>query len=282
MTTIAFLGTGAMGGPMARNLARGGHAVRAWNRTASRAEALASDGVQACATPAEACEGAELLVTMLADGPSTAAAVDGVLRAGLAWGQMGTVGIAWTEQLAASAETAAMLYVDAPVLGSRAPAESGELTVLSSGTDDALAALEPVFDTVGSRTLRLGEAGNGTRLKLILNYWILGQTGLVAEVAALAEAAGPGADYFLDLIEGGFTDAPYARLRARRMLDADFAPMFALALGRKDVELALEAGRTAGVRMDVGEAVLAEMDRAIANGHGADDIGAVYTATTNP
>jgi len=281
MTTVAFLGTGAMGAPMARNLARAGHHVRAWNRTASRVEALADDGVEACATPSEACEGAELLVTMLADGPSTADAIDGVLGPGLVWGQMGTVGVTWTRQLAAAAASAGVPYADAPVLGSRAPAESGELTVLASGDDEALATLEPVFAAVGSRTLRLGETGNGTRLKLVLNYWILGQTALVAEVAALAEATGPGAESFLELIEGGFTDAPYARLRARRMLENDFEPMFSLELGRKDVMLALEAGTAAGVRMDVGEAVLAEMDRAIARGHGADDIGAVFTATTS-
>jgi 3-hydroxyisobutyrate dehydrogenase len=279
VSTIAFLGTGAMGAPMARNLVRAGNAVRAWNRTASRAEELVADGAVACRTPAEACDGADVLVTMLADGPSTVDAVDGVLRRGLAWAQMGTVGIAWTERLAAAAAEAGALYADAPVLGSLAPAESGELTVLAAGSDEAVAACQGVFDVVGSRTLRLGATGNGTRLKLVLNFWVLGQTALVGEAVSLAEALGVGAGRFLDLIEGGFTDAPYARLRARRMLEEDFEPMFTLALGHKDVSLALEAGTAEGLRLDVAAAVAEEMSRAVGLGHGEDDIGAVVNAT---
>jgi 3-hydroxyisobutyrate dehydrogenase len=280
VTTIAFLGTGAMGAPMARNLVRAGHVVRVWNRTATRAEELVADGAVACGTPAEACDGADVLVTMLADGPATAAAVQGVLRPGLAWAQMGTVGVEWTERFAGLAAGAGTLYADAPVLGSLAPAESGELTVLAAGSDEALDACQEVFDVVGSRTLRLGAAGNGTRMKLVLNFWVLGQTALVGEVVSLAEALGVGAAQFLDLIEGGFTDAPYARLRARRMLDHDFAPMFSLALGHKDVSLALEAGTAEGLQLDVAAAVGEEMRRAIAKGYGAEDIGAVVTATS--
>jgi 3-hydroxyisobutyrate dehydrogenase len=279
VSTIAFLGTGAMGAPMARNLVRAGHAVRVWNRTPSRAAELVADGAVACPTPAEACDGADVLVTMLADGPATADAVEGVLRPGLAWAQMGTVGVAWSERLATAAADAGALYADAPVLGSLAPAVSGELTVLAAGSDEALAACQGVFDVVGSRTLRLGATGNATRMKLVLNFWVLGQTAVMSEVVAVAEALGVGAASFLDLIEGGFTDAPYARLRARRMLEEDFEPMFSLVLGHKDVVLALEAGTAEGLQLDVAAAVAREMERAIAQGHGDDDIGAVVTAT---
>ena len=279
MTTIAFLGTGAMGGPMARNIARAGPDVRVWNRTASRAQELVADGAVACATPLQATEGADVLVTMLADGPATASAVEGILRSGLAWAQMGTVGVDWTDRLAAEAAEAGTLYVDSPVLGSLAQAASGELTVLAAGADDAVAACQEVFDVMGNRTLRFGAIGNGTRMKLVLNFWVLGQTTLVGEVVSLAEALGVGAGGFLDLIEGGFTDAPYARLRARRMLGEDFEPMFSLALGHKDVSLALEAGTAAGLRLDVASAVEQEMSRAIEQGHGDDDIGAVVDAT---
>jgi 3-hydroxyisobutyrate dehydrogenase len=267
VSTIAFLGTGAMGAPMARNLVRAGHAVRVWNRTPSRAAELVADGAVACPTPAEACDGADVLVTMLADGPATADAVEGVLRPGLAWAQMGTVGVAWSERLATAAADAGALYADAPVLGSLAPAVSGELTVLAAGSDEALAACQGVFDVVGSR------------MKLVLNFWVLGQTTVMGEVVAVAEALGVGAASFLDLIEGGFTDAPYARLRARRMLEEDFEPMFSLVLGHKDVVLALEAGTAEGLQLDVAAAVAREMERAIAQGHGDDDIGAVVTAT---
>jgi 3-hydroxyisobutyrate dehydrogenase len=101
----------------------------------------------------------------------------------------------------------------------------------------------------------------------------------MGEVVAAAEALGVGAASFLDLIEGGFTDAPHARLRARRMLEEDFEPMFSLVLGHKDVALALEAGTAEGLQLDVAAAVAREMERAIAQGHRDDDIGAVVAAT---
>jgi 3-hydroxyisobutyrate dehydrogenase len=276
---VAFLGAGAMGLPMARNIARAGHVVRAWNRTRERAEPLAAEGVVVCDTPAEAADGAEALVTMLTDGPVVAEAVDGILRPELLWLQTSTVGVEWHERLAGAAAEAGAILVDAPVIGSVQPAEAGELTVLASGPDDGIDRLEPVLDAIGSSTLRLGPAGAGTRMKLVFNFWILAVTATAGETIALAEALGVGGDRFLELIAGGFADAGYAQRKGPLMLKRDYTPSFRLGLGRKDAALALEAGRAEGLDLRLAEALVAAMDVAIERGHADSDIAAVHEAT---
>lgn len=135
-TVVAVLGTGIMGAPMARRLLAGGHQVRAWNRSREKAEPLAADGATVAGSPAEAAEGADVLLTMLADGGAVEQVVgDAAARPGTLWLQMSTVGIAATERLSGLAGD--LVFVDAPVLGTREPAERGQLTVLASGPDQA-------------------------------------------------------------------------------------------------------------------------------------------------
>src|SRR6476646_7914176 len=174
MATIAALGTGVMGAPMARNLARAGHDVRAWNRSPEKAAALADDGVDVRDDAAAAAAGADVVLTMLADAD---AVLDVARRARLAkgqiWWQASTIGIDGTEQCAALAQETGATLVDAPVLGTRIPAEDGKLVILASGPDAALDACAPLFDAVGQRTMRIGPAGTATRLKLAVNPWVL-------------------------------------------------------------------------------------------------------------
>jgi 3-hydroxyisobutyrate dehydrogenase len=276
---VAFLGTGAMGAPMARNIAAAGHDVRAWNRTPARAEAIAGERLTAWTSASEAAAGADVLVTMLADGAATAEATGGALREGLVWAQMGTVGLEWNERLAEQAASAGASFVDAPVLGSLPAAESAELIVLASGPDAAIDAAQPVFDAIGTETHRLGDVGAGTRMKLVFNYWVLVLTALTGETVALADGLGAGGGRFLELIAGRLPDSAYAQMKGKKMVTGDLSPMFRLVLGRKDVALALEAARDAQLDLAVGDAVLAEMDLAIRRGYGDADTAAVIEAT---
>jgi 3-hydroxyisobutyrate dehydrogenase len=183
---IAFLGTGRMGGPMAANLARGGFGVRVWNRTISRAEALATDGAVVASSPAEAARGASVVITMLADGPATEQAAtgpDGLLAAepGTIWVQMGTVGADWTARLATTADAHGLIFVDAPVSGSEGPARAGQLVILASGPQQAQDVLAPIFGALGRATAWVGPAGHGSRAKLVLNNWLADLTETTAE-----------------------------------------------------------------------------------------------------
>ena len=284
--TVSVLGTGIMGAAMARNLARAGHSVRAWNRTRAKAEPLAADGAHIASTPAEAVQGADVVLTMLYDGP---AALDVMreaapaLRSGAAWVQSTTAGIEAIADLAAFAAEHGLVFYDAPVLGTRQPAEAGQLTVLAAGPVEGRAAVEPVFDAVGARTLWTGDdgaAGSASRLKLVANSWVLAATAATGEVLALSQALGVDPQNFFDLIAGGPLDMGYLRAKASLVLDSRLSPaQFAVATAAKDARLIVEAGQQNGVRLDVAAATAARMERAAAQGHGDEDMAAAYFAS---
>jgi 3-hydroxyisobutyrate dehydrogenase len=277
MATIAALGTGVMGAPMARNLARAGHEVRAWNRSPDKAAALRDDGVDVRDDPAAAAAGADVVLTMLADAD---AALDVGRRADLAegqiWWQASTIGIDGIEQCAALAQETGAILVDAPVLGTRLPAEEGNLVVLASGPDPALDALAPLFDAVGQRTMRLGPAGTATRLKLAVNLWVLAVTQGTAETIAFAQSLGIKPEWVLEAVEGGGLDLPYFRMKSKLMLDEDFPASFALALAAKDARLVAEAAGRHGADLPVAAAIAERFTQATEAGHGDEDMAATY------
>ena len=277
MATIAALGTGVMGAPMARNLARAGHDVRAWNRSPEKAAALADDGVDVRDDAAGAAASADVVLTMLADAD---AVLDVARRANLAegqiWWQASTIGIDGIEQCAALAQETGAVLVDAPVLGTRLPAEEGKLVVLASGPDSALDALAPLFEAVGQRTMRLGAAGTATRLKLAVNLWVLAVTQGTAETIAFAQSLGLQPEWVLGALEGGALDLPYFRMKSKLMLDEEFPASFALALAAKDARLVAEAAERHGADLPVAAAIAERFTRATEAGHGDEDMAATY------
>lgn len=204
--TVSVLGTGIMGAAMARNLLRAGHTVRVWNRTRAKADALAPDGAHVAATPAEAVESADVVLTMLYDGPvtlETMRAAAPALPPGAVWAQCTTSGIDDVARMAAFARDHGLRFYDSPVLGTRKPAEDGQLTVLAAGPAEGRDAVTPVFDAVGARTVWTGEDGaeaSATRLKLVANSWVLAATAAAGETLALARVLDVRPDDFFGLI----------------------------------------------------------------------------------
>jgi 3-hydroxyisobutyrate dehydrogenase len=281
MPSIAVLGTGVMGAPMARNLARAGHEVRAWNRTIDKAAALRDDGVDVRDDPADAAAGADVVMTMLADADAVLSVAEHArLAAGQVWWQASTIGLAGIERCEEVAGQTGAVLVDAPVLGTRQPAEQGALVVLASGPDDALATCEPFFDAVGSKTLRLGPAGAGTRLKLAVNTWVLAVTGGTAETIALAQALGIDPARVFEALEGGPLDLPYFRLKSQLMIDDEYPTSFALSLAAKDARLVGEAADRSGANLALARSVAEQMRRAEESGLGGEDMAAVYRVAT--
>lgn len=281
-TTVALLGTGIMGAAMARNLLEAGMEVRAWNRSTEKAGPLADDGATVFEDPAQAARGADFLLTMLADADAIEEAVgDGVLPAlpeDAVWLQMSTVGERGNATLAHLAAENNLAYVDAPVLGTKAPAEQGQLVVLASGPEKVRERCEPVFGAVGGKTVWLGDAGEGSRLKLVVNNWIVGLLGVLAETIAFARATGVDPQRFLETIEGGPLGLPYAQIKGAMMIEEDFPTSFSAKLARKDAALVLEAAEARELDLAVASAVAARFDEAIEAGHGEDDMAAVYEA----
>ena len=284
MADVAVLGTGIMGAPMARNLLLAGHDVRVWNRTAEKAKPLGDEGASVARTPREAVAGAELVVTMLTDAQAvedtmvSGGALD-ALDEGALWIQSSTIGVAATERLVRLTDERGVAFVDAPVLGTKKPAEDGQLVVLASGPEDARERCEPVFGAIARDAIWVGEAGFGTRLKLVVNSWILCTIENIAETFVLARTLGLDPRRFLEAIAGGGTDMQYAHVKGEAILAEDFPASFPLHLARKDAALVLEAAGP--LDLPLVRVTLAQFDRALELGHGDEDMSAVYYATAN-
>jgi 3-hydroxyisobutyrate dehydrogenase len=279
---ITFLGTGIMGAPMARHLAEAGHDVTVWNRTAAKARPLGEHGAHVAEDPAAAATDAEVVVTMLTDGEAVEevmAEAGPALGDGAVWWQASTVGVSGTEALVALAEDHGLTLVDAPVLGTKGPAESGDLVVLASGPAAARETLAPLFDAVGSKTITLGdEPGTATRFKLVMNHWVLGLTDAIAETIAFAEGVDLDPSLFLDAIEGGSLDVGYAHLKGPGMIRGELPVAFPLKHALKDAELILEAGDRHALDLALARTVRDRYAAAAEAGHADDDMGMVIAA----
>jgi 3-hydroxyisobutyrate dehydrogenase len=279
--TMAVLGTGIMGSAMARNWLRAAEPVRVWNRTRAKAAPLAEAGAQVADDPATAVDGADVIVTMLYDADAVAQAVEAAgdrLRPGAIWLQMSTVGIEGAQRLADLAARYRLTYVDAPVVGTREPAEQGALTALASGPEEVREHVERLLQPVAAKVFWLGPAGTGSRMKLVANSWVLTATAGVANSIALADALGlDGAD-FLEVISGGPLDLKYAHVKGALMMRREFPPSFPVNGALKDANLILAAGESAGVDLAAVEAARRHLDEVARRSHRDEDMSAMYLA----
>jgi len=256
---VALLGTGTMGSGMAQRMLDLGFPVNVWNRNPGPVTALTEHGATARETPTDAVAAAEIVVTML---PNADAVADVMLRGGTldalranaTWAQMGTIGFEATERLAAEVARRRpdVMFVDAPVSGSREPARNGRLLILASGPDRSHDSVDAVFAALGQRTLWLGRAGTASRLKLVLNAWLAFEIEAAAEASSLASAT--------------------ASAKLAKMERGDYSADFSLEWALKDLDLALAASgaETTPVVMAIAE----RWRRLVAQGHGHFDISA--------
>ena len=281
--TVAVLGAGGiMGFAMARNLAREGYAIRAWNRSREKAEPLREDGAEILDTPEQAAEGADVILTMVADADTVLAVMEGdggvLSAAGIGdaiWLQMSTIGIEGTERCATLAGERGIAFLDAPVLGTKAPAEQGNLVVLASGPDALRERAQPIFDVVGARTMWIGEAGAASRLKLAINAWILTVLEGTAETLAFAEGLGLDPQLVLDAVKDGPLDLGYLQMKGKAMMAREFEPSFRLRLAAKDAGLVEDAIDRHGLDLPMVSAIRRRLDEGVPE-HGEKDMSATY------
>jgi len=260
---VAVLGTGTMGAGMVRSLVRAGIPVRMWNRDPAKAQALAGPSAQAFDSPAEAAEGADVVLTMLIDADLV---VDVIRRAapapGTVWLQCATVGIEGADRTIDVAAELGLVLVDAPVQGTKKPAEDGALVVMASGPQEVRDGLTPVLDAIARKVLWLGPAGAGSRLKLACNAWVFMLTAGVAQSVALARGLGVDPQNFLEVIDGGPLGAPYALVKGRNAIAGEYPVSFALSGAMKDNRLIRSALASAGLSDRLTAAVLETMEEA--------------------
>jgi 3-hydroxyisobutyrate dehydrogenase len=278
-STVAVLGAGStMGLGMSRNLARAGMAVRAWNRTPDKARPLTEDGVKVLESPVEAVAGAGVILTMLADADAVIDAIEDALpnaSEGTIWLQMSTIGEVGTDRCAELAQAHGITLFDAPVLGTKQPAAEGKLVVLASGPQELGDRVQPIFDAVGQKTIWVGEAGAGTRLKLVTNSWVLTVVEGTAETIAFAEGLGLDPEVFFEAIEGGTLDLPYLRMKGTAILERNFEPLFRLTLAAKDARLMEEAAQRRQLDLPLFSTIRRRLAEG-AKGHGDEDMSATY------
>ena len=280
---VAVLGTGIMGSAMARNLVSAGLHTTIWDRSATATAPLSDAGALVAASPAEAVHDAQVVITMLptADVVTSVIFDSGVAEAlpgGAAWAQMGTIGLAETTAISSRLGELRpdVMFVDAPVSGSKGPAEAGQLLILASGPPAAAAAVRPVFSAIGRRTVWLGEAGQGSRMKLAVNAYMSILIEGVAEALELAGQLGIDDSKLAEAIEGGPLDAPIADAKLHKMERGDFAPEFPLEWALKDVDLAISAA--GDDELPLLAALSRQWHAAVDAGHGREDVSAARLA----
>jgi 3-hydroxyisobutyrate dehydrogenase len=280
---VAVLGTGIMGSGMGRSLLRSGLDVTVWNRHHDRAAPLAADGAHVAATAAEAVADADAVITMLWDGNSVAEVMADALPAapdGILWAQASTVSLDDADDmLPALADGCGARYIDAPVLGTRQPAEEGRLTVLAAAPEALRDPITPVFGAIAARTVWVSDRpGDGTRLKLVANSWVATIVAATAQSIALAQGLGLDPQAFLDMMKGGAVDAPYLHIKGEAIIAGQFATSFAVEGAVKDTGLIAAAMRESGTDATLMDAVGAEYRKAAESGHGEEDMAAIFYA----
>ena len=245
---VAVLGIGAMGHGMATSALRAGIPTIVWNRTPVPTRDLAEQGADVAATAADAARRAAIVVTMVTDTDAviSIARDQGMLAAlapGAIWAQMSTIGVAGTERVAAmvAAERPEVMLLDAPVSGSREPAERGQLTIFASGPEQARARVAALFEALGQRTIWVGAVGAGSRVKLVNNTLVAFAAEGVANAAALAGRLGLATETVIQALAGSPLVSPWQAAKLHRIATGDFSAQFALSLALKDVRLALQA-----------------------------------------
>jgi 3-hydroxyisobutyrate dehydrogenase len=279
--TIAVLGTGTMGSAFTRRLLGAGMQVRAWDVSYPAAARLADAGAEVARTPDDAVRDAGVVLTMvptIASLEETMPRALPAMRAGAIWLQMSTIGVDGTERAMALAQQLRpdVVFVDAPVSGSKAPAEQGKLLILASGPTSALDALAPVFGALGQKTMRWERAGSGSRMKMVLNTWlaILGEG--IAETAALAQSLGVSLDDLSDCLGSTALNAPWALAKLGKIEHKTFDPEFSLALATKDLHLALDAAARAKRNLPIVKTIGGQWDDALRAGFGDRDVAGAY------
>jgi 3-hydroxyisobutyrate dehydrogenase len=284
---VAVIGAGIMGSAMARNLAAAGLTTRVWDRTASATGPLADAGAVVAASARDAVRDASVVITML----PTADAVESVMfdgqvaeafADGCVWAQMGTIGVEATLRIRdrLAALRPGVMLVDAPVSGSKGPAEQGQLLILASGPEAAADVVRPVFDVIGRKTVWLGEAGRGSQVKLVVNAYLSILIEGVAETMELADRLGIGHQQLAEVIEGGPLDAPLADAKFHKMDRGDFGAEFPLEWALKDVDLVIDAA--GGQALPLLAALSGQWHAAVAAGYGRQDISAARLALASP
>jgi 2-hydroxy-3-oxopropionate reductase len=287
METIGFLGLGIMGSAMAANLVKAGFKVTVWNRSPDKCADLAALGAGVAATPAEVTSSCRITFAILAD-PAAAHAVcfgpDGALQgigAGRGYVDMSTVDAETAQEIAAAISGKGGRFLEAPVSGSKKPAQDGTLIILAAGERTLFDQALPYFEKMGKKSLFLGEVGRGAQMKLIVNMTMGGMMTIFCEALALAAKAGLSAADLLEVFDAGAMANPMFKMKGAQIGSGAFDPAFPLKHMQKDLRLAVALGDSLGQPLYSAAAANESFKKAKALGLSEQDFCAVFRAISS-
>ena len=286
---VAFLGLGIMGSRMAANVAAAGHDLTVWNRTSARAhEFAAAHPARVASAPSAAAQGAEVIVSMVVDGPQVREVLlgpDGAAAgatAGAVCVDCSTIGPDWARRIGAELDGHGLAMLDAPVTGSAPKAADGTLTIMVGGEAEHFARAEPVLQAMGELIVTAGPLGRGQAIKVLNNAVAAMNATTVAQALALGQAAGIDLDALTTVMGAGSGASAMLALKAGPMREREYAPLFKLDHMLKDVGLCLEQARAAGAPFPLGALAGDVLSAASGRGLGEQDFAALAEVILPP
>lgn len=256
---IGLIGLGLMGRPMGMNLLKAGHALTVWNRTASRADELVAAGATLAKSPREAAAAADVLITMVSDPPALEGVLWGAdgkdggalaaLKPGSIYIDSSTVSPALARKIASTCAERGLRFLDAPVTGGDWGAKKGELIFMIGGDAETVKKVEPILAVMGKRWFHLGPNGAGQTIKLAMNLILALQVDALAEALALVTRAGLQGERLIEVMQSSMARSGVLDIKAKNLLNDEYAPSFPLRLMHKDLSLALDLGNQLGVAL---------------------------------
>ena len=278
---VGFIGLGIMGKPMARNLMEAGYGLVVYNRSWAAVEELAGKGAETAGSPKEVAEACNTVVTMLPDSPQVEEVVtgeNGVLEGvteGTLLVDMSTISPVVTEKLAQKAREMGASMLDAPVSGGETGAEAGTLSIMVGGSQEDFERAKPLFDVMGKTIVRVGESGTGQVVKACNQIVVALTIEAVSEALVLGSKAGASPAKVIQVLSGGLAGNKVMEAKSENFLKHEFNPGFRLELHRKDLGIALAAGREHGVPLPVTAIVDQVLEALVAKGSGGEDHSAM-------
>lgn len=282
MKTVALIGTGLMGKPMAMNILKKGFALTVYNRTVSKTEGLSKAGAKVASSPREAAESADVIITMVSNIEAVEAVLvgeHGILRGlknGKVFIDMSTVTPDASKRFASMVEAAGAAMLDAPVSGSTNVAEKGELTILVGGDPRVLDEVREILQAMGKFIFHIGDHGSAVAMKLVVNHFVAGMTALLAEGLDLSERLGIDPSLFSNVLNSSVIRSPMYDIKTPKMVSRDYSPQFPLKLLIKDLNYITETAEKAGAPMPVHKTVSEQFSSANERGYGEQDFSAIY------
>jgi 3-hydroxyisobutyrate dehydrogenase-like beta-hydroxyacid dehydrogenase len=276
---LGWIGLGIMGSRQAANLRRAGHELIVWNRTQATAQAWADEhGATVAATPAEVAERAEIVFSMVVDGPQVQEVLVPAAREGVLFVDMTTIGPAWTRSIGEQLASSGARLVDAPVTGSSPRAEDGTLAIMCGGDAADVERVRPLLETMGSLIVHAGPLGAGQAVKLVNNAVAAANAATLAQALIVGSAQGLDLDALVEVMAAGSGASTMLSLKAGPMRAHDYTTLFKTEHMLKDVRLCLEEAQSADVPFPAAAAACDALSAAVARGHGADDFAALLEA----